>query len=526
MENKEIASYFKLCGQLMELHEENKFKVRSYTNAAFQMSRYGDPIYEMDPMYYGQIPGMGKALMSNLEELLDTERMSVLDELIERTPKGVIEMLSIKGIGPSKVRVIWRDMGIESPGELHYACNENRLVDFKGFGEKTQKAVKESIEFMMEHSKSFHYIKAEPIVEHVIEFVQSTNPEAMVTVVGDAGRKALTLTQLDFVVSNVKELPDFSEISIPIKFHEVSMKEHQIEAFKLGAKPKHLENLTLEGTQTASEVYTKSGIGFIPEEMREGHHEFEWAEKFDESQLITDADLVGCLHNHSTYSDGIHTLQEMARYLKNLGYTYFGICDHSQTAVYAGGLTPFDIIQQHEEIDQLNDEMAPFKILKGIESDILPNGDLDYTNDILATFDFVVASIHSAMKMDEEAATKRLIKAVENPFTSILGHPTGRLLLSRPGYPIDHKKVIDACAANNVSIELNANPMRLDIDWTWIHYCQERNVMVSINPDAHRKEGFHHMKYGVIAARKGGLVKGMCLNALGLAQLQEKFDSK
>jgi DNA polymerase (family X) len=526
MENKEIASYFKLCGQLMELHEENKFKVRSYTNAAFQVSRYVDPIYEMDPMYYGQIPGMGKALMSNLEELLDTERMSILDDLLESTPKGVVEMLSIKGVGPSKVRVIWRDMGIESPGELHYACNENRLVDFKGFGEKTQQAVKESIEFIMEHSKSVHYIKAEPVIEYIIESVQSANPGAKITAVGDAGRKSITLSQLDFVVSNATALPDISEITIQTNFHEVAANDHDIEAFKLSSKPEHLEQLKLGDAKTTQEVYAENGVGYIPEEMREGHREFEWVKKYNESQLITDADLVGCLHNHSTYSDGIHTLQEMARYLNGLGYSYFGICDHSQTAVYAGGLTPFDIIEQHEEIDHLNADMAPFKILKGIESDILPNGDLDYSDDILATFDFIVASIHSAMKMDEEAATKRLIKAVENPYTSILGHPTGRLLLSRPGYPIDHKKVIDACAANNVSIELNANPMRLDIDWTWIHYCQERNVMVSINPDAHRKEGFHHMKYGVIAARKGGLVKDMCLNALGLTELQKKFKTK
>lgn len=213
----------------------------------------------------------------------------------------------------------------------------------------------------------------------------------------------------------------------------------------------------------------------------------------------------------------------MSLYVQSQGLQYFGICDHSKTAVYAGGLKEEDIIRQHEEIDAINRELAPFRVLKGIESDILSDGRLDYADDVLSTFDFVVASVHSAMKMDEEQATARLIKAIEHPATKILGHPTGRLLLSRPGYPIDHRKVIDACAANGVAVELNANPMRLDMDWTWIPYCMECGVMVSINPDAHRMEGIHHMRFGVFSARKGGLVKDMCLNTLSLEALLQHW---
>jgi DNA polymerase (family 10) len=213
----------------------------------------------------------------------------------------------------------------------------------------------------------------------------------------------------------------------------------------------------------------------------------------------------------------------MAVYCKSMGYDYLGICDHSQSAFYANGLKPDRVLQQQEEIDRLNLRLAPFHIFKGIESDILNDGSLDYPEEILSSFDFIVASVHSVLRMDEAKATARLIRAIENPYTTILGHPSGRLLLARPGYPMDVRKVIDACAANGVVIELNANPYRLDLDWRHLPYAIERGVMISINPDAHRKEGYHDMHYGVCVARKGGLEKGMTFNALGLQKMKEHF---
>jgi DNA polymerase (family 10) len=227
------------------------------------------------------------------------------------------------------------------------------------------------------------------------------------------------------------------------------------------------------------------------------------------------------LHNHSTWSDGLNSIEEMARACIDGGYTYFGICDHSRSAGYAGGLSAERVLQQMEEIDALNAKLAPFRIFKGIESDILGDGSLDYEADILARFDMVVASVHSNLKMDEDKATERLIRAVENPYTTILGHPTGRLLLIRRGYPIDHRKVIDACAANGVAIEINAHPYRLDIDWRWLDYCMEKEVMISINPDAHEKSGIHDMQYGLLAARKGLLRRRFCLNALSCAEFEQ-----
>ncbi len=269
--------------------------------------------------------------------------------------------------------------------------------------------------------------------------------------------------------------------------------------------------------KTEEEIYQALKLQYIEPELREGLNEVEFAKENKIPKLIELSDLKGILHNHSTYSDGVHSLKEMADYCKELGYQYLGICDHSKSAFYAQGLNEERVWQQQMEIAKLNKGYGDsFKILSGIESDILNDGNLDYAEDVLKTFDFIVASVHSNLKMTEEKATERLIKAIENPYTSILGHPTGRLLLARPGYPINHKKVIDACAANKVSMELNAHPYRLDIDWRWIWYCLEKNVMVSINPDAHHMEGYHDMKYGVCVARKGMLTKEMCLNALDL----------
>jgi DNA polymerase (family 10) len=251
------------------------------------------------------------------------------------------------------------------------------------------------------------------------------------------------------------------------------------------------------------------------------------AQKNELPKLITFADLKGSLHNHSNWSDGVNTLEEMALYCKDaLKLEYLGICDHSKSAFYANGLNEQRVFAQQQQVNELNKKLAPFKIFKGIESDILNDGALDYGDDVLKTFDFVVASVHSNLRMDKEKATTRLIKAIENPYTTILGHPTGRLLLSRKGYEIDYKKVIDACATNNVVIEINANPLRLDLDWRWHRYALEKGVLLSVNPDAHRKEGFHDMRFGVMAARKGGLTAEKCLNAFSLEEITTYFAKK
>jgi DNA polymerase (family 10) len=273
------------------------------------------------------------------------------------------------------------------------------------------------------------------------------------------------------------------------------------------------------------EVYHQAGLPYTPPELREGLVELNWIQA-GTPPLITLQDLKGVLHNHTTDSDGRQTVEAMAKYCKALGYQYLGITDHSQSAAYAGGLKPAEIRQQHQLIDQLNQELAPFKIFKGIEVDILGDGSLDYSTEILASFDFTIASIHSNLNMDEKTATERLIKAISNPFTTILGHATGRLLLKRPGYPIDHQAVIDACAAYGVIIEINANPWRLDLDWRWVPYAIQQNVWLSINPDAHHQDEVHNMYYGILIGRKGGLTQQHTFNALSRDAVEEHFQKR
>ncbi|WP_317172204.1 PHP domain-containing protein [Hymenobacter sp. BRD67] len=273
-------------------------------------------------------------------------------------------------------------------------------------------------------------------------------------------------------------------------------------------------------------LYEKAGLQYIVPELREGLGEIELAAEHKIPILLQDSDLRGSLHNHSTYSDGSHSLRQMATFLRDAGYEYLGICDHSQAAHYANGLGPERVRQQQREIDELNAELAPFRIFKGIEADILGDGSLDYDEALRDSFDFIVASIHSNLKMDEARATERLLRAIANPHTTMLGHPTGRLLLRRAGYPIDFKAVIDACAQHQVIIEINANPWRLDLDWRWVRYALAQGVQLSINPDAHHTSGYADMRYGVLAGRKGMLTKKMTFNAKSVDEAAAYFAAR
>lgn len=551
MTNKEIASIFKLTGKLTELHDGNEFKVKSYLANSFKIDKLPQPLEKMSAEEIEKIEGIGKGTHAKIDEINKTGTLKDLEELLAKTPVGVLEMLSVKGIGPKKVRTIWKDLEVESVGELLYACYENRLVDLKGFGEKTQQQVIESIEFMQANAAKFHYAKLEPFALQLVELIEKSGFAEKVSQTGDIRRRCIELEKIELLVAEKNNLENFLQGLKELQISELSKQENKItfnmnnsipveiclasdkgfysELFSTTGSAEHIEllgNPDTSGVSSEEEIYQKAGWHFIIPELREGKFEKQLNDQNKLENIVQLSDLRGILHNHTTYSDGVNTLKEMADYCKELGYEYLGISDHSQYAVYAKGLKPEQVIQQHKEIDVLNEQMKPFRIFKSIEADILPDGSLDYNDEILSSFDFVVASVHSAMKMDEEKANVRLIKAIENPHTTILGHPTGRLLLSRPGYPIDHKKIIDACAANKVVIELNANPYRLDIDWTWIPYCMEKGVMVSINPDAHKMEGYHDMHFGTLAARKGGLAKEMTFNALSLPEIEKWFLEK
>lgn len=522
MTNKEISSILKLTGQLMELHGENKFKTKSYANASFQIGRLNEQLSNLNLLQLEATNGIGKSIAAKVHELNTTGELEYLNTYAAKTPSGVLDMLSVKGIGASKVRVLWKEMEIESLGELLQLCEENRLVEVKGFGTKTQEAIKQNIQYRISSEGKFHYAAAASFADDVLTSLRKQFPDIRFELSGALRRKCEIIEQIDIVVcSENNDIIAPLESDIPVVFHACTPQNLGTVLFNTTGNTAHIDALNIpEEASTEEEIYTFNGLPYIEPELREGLNELEWGKNNTLPELISDKDLKGILHNHSTYSDGRNTLEEMAMACRDLGMEYLGIADHSKTAVYAGGLYPKDVLAQHQKIDKLNRELAPFRILKGIESDILYDGSLDYEEEILKTFDFVVASVHSQLKMDKEKANARLIKAIENPYTTILGHPTGRLLLSREGYPIDHHKIIDACAANNVVLEINANPLRLDLDWRHIQYALEKNVLLSINPDAHNVEGYHHMHYGVCVARKGGLTKNMTLNAMSLAEIE------
>lgn len=556
MENKDIAKVFKLLSQLMELHKENPFKIKSIANASFKLDKLPFKLKDKTIAELEKIDGVGKSSAAKITELLETGSLKELEDIITETPAGIIDMLSIKGLGPKKIEIIWNVLHIDTIGELYYACNENRLIEAKGFGLKTQEEIRLAIEFKMANAGRFLYAKIEKLAQVYLTLLQQNlkGIEAEVLITGEFRRKCEIIDSLDYLVVGQNVNPALSELVNQVETSSFTATDNGfllkdmngVTIQIITCLPEEKGNALLKSTgsldhvalvsnllpqdgkfKSEEELYASAGLNYIEPELREGFNEVDLAKNNALPKLVTYQDLVGTLHNHSTWSDGVHSIEEMALHCRDvLKLQYLGMCDHSKTAVYAKGLTIESVLNQQVEIDHLNKKLTPFKIFKGIESDILSDGSLDYPDEILEKFDFVVASVHSAMKMDEEKATARLIKAIENPFTTILGHPTGRLLLARNGYPLDFKKIIDACAANKVVIEINANPLRLDLDWRWHRYAVEKGVLLSINPDAHRKEGFLDMQYGVYVARKGGLSKENCLNAYNLGEIESYFNQK
>ena len=556
MENKPIARTLRLLSQLMELHDENPFKVKSLANAAFKVDKLPYRIAGKNLAEMEKIDGIGKSTATKIVELLETGSITDLTDLLSATPEGIVEMLGIKGIGPKKISIIWHELGIETVGELYYACNENRLIEAKGFGLKTQEDIVKVIEFRMASNGKFLYAQVDTVAGELFQKLTNILPDTIISYSGEFRRCCEIINELSFLVGSADVRPDVETLTQSDILQNLTVNKHTIsgetangllvsisvvsnlsfhyELFAQTGTDEHVQAILSrisddDVKQAGSEetIYKKAGLAFMPPELREGDTFTEKAANNTLPQLITYQNLKGTLHNHSTWSDGVNTLEDMALYCRDqLKLEYLGICDHSKSAFYAKGLSIERVLQQHEEIDHLNKKITGFHIFKGIESDILNDGSLDYPDEILQRFDFIVASVHSNLKMDKEKATARLIKAVENPYTTILGHPTGRLLLSRKGYEFNYQKVIDACAANDVIIEINANPLRLDLDWRWHQYALNKGVKLSVNPDAHRVEGFSDMHYGVLAARKGGLYKEMCLNAFSVEEIKKEFESK
>ncbi len=544
MTNRELARIFNKLGKIMELHGENPFKIRSYSSAYNTIRRFGEPLIDLNREQLLDIKGIGQNIADKVEELKETGQLSTLQKYIELTPSGIVEMLDIKGLGAKKILLIWKEMGIESPGELLYACEENRLIELKGFGAKTQQSLKEQLIYFLDGQGKYLYGHVEAEGIELLELIRSTFSEDNSDLIGTFGRKMpivdgieiLTEVPVEEINEYLLELEEIEEregelfykgtvvlVSTPFIDYATERWNQLASDEYLAAWSEKYPKASL--TVEEATIFESQNLQFIPPESRESALIMEQAATAS-FRLIDFGDIKGVVHNHSTYSDGVHSIKQMADACIDLGYEYLVMSDHSQSAFYADGLKPDRVYQQMEEIDALNESYQDFHIYKSIESDILSDGRLDYEEDLLAKFDIVIASVHSNLKMDEEKAHMRLLNAIANPATRILGHPTGRLLLSRPGYPIDHKLIIDACAEYNVAIELNASPYRLDVDWTWIPYAMERGVLVAINPDAHSIAGIKDIRYGVIGARKGGLTPGLCLNTKSRVAFDQWIGSK
>jgi DNA polymerase (family X) len=535
-DNNQIADAFSLLSKLMDIHAENAFKAKSYAAAAFNIEKLPIQLSEIDPAKISSYKGIGDSAAKKIIEILQTGELKALTELIEKTPPGVIEMLSIKGIGPKKISTIWKEMGIESVGELLYACEENRLTLFKGFGEKTQASVKESIEFFFKNKDIHLYADVEAYALAIDKNLKEHFTADQFELTGEFKRQMEIIHLLEWVttasITDVEILftknnfeltekePFFLIVKGPenilLKFHFTTSDAFGKTLFQTSASEDFLQVWgTVDKVSKEELLFQQKGIAFIPSCLRE---EFTTDPIPD---LIQPSSIKGIIHSHSNWSDGGTTIEAMANHAKENGFEYLVISDHSKSAFYANGLSVERIGEQHKYIDELNNKLKGFRIFKSIEADILNDGSLDYEDDVLATFDLVIASVHSNLKMSEDKAMMRVLNAIENPYTTILGHMTGRLLLSRHGYPLDHKKIIDACVANSVVIELNAHPRRLDIDWRWIDYAVKKGALISIDPDAHALSGYDDIRYGVLAAQKGRLTADKNLSSFSLNEFED-----
>ncbi len=546
MDKKDIAAILKQAGTLMELHGVNPFKARAFLNGARTVERLEEDVAALvDSGGLNEIKGIGKGLAAAIADIVRTGSFPEFEELKNATPEGLLDILRVRGLGAKKVRAIWKKLGITALGELEYACLENRLKDLEGFGEKTQQAVLAGIQQLRRHRDYVHLHRALAAAEEVEAALRESLHVRRFARTGELARfrEVIRDVMLIVAVSSRSGLEDdvrrvmpegevrsgedgFTVITssgIPVELQIVPGEDFGTRQLIGTGSETFLGWLREKGDvesmreENEEDVFARLGLPFVPPELRESPP----ASLPEAKDLVSFEDLRLMLHVHTSWSDGVHSIEEMAKAARDMGFTAIGICDHSRSAFYANGLDEDRLRMQHEEIEALNAKGPGVRILKGIESDIPPDGSLDYPDSILETFDFIVASVHSSFRLSREDQTRRLVTAVRNPFTTILGHPTGRLLLARPGYDVDMDAVLEAAAESNTIIELNANPHRLDLDWRLIPRAKELGVKLAVNTDAHRVEGLRDIRYGVAMARKGAATAEDVVNTWSVERFLE-----
>jgi DNA polymerase (family 10) len=564
--------------RLLELKGENPFKIRAYTNAARALETFSDNFpAAVAENRLAELDGIGDAIAKKISEYVQTGALEYFEKLQAEFPETIFELFEIPGLGGKKVKALYEQLGIRTIAELEVAAKDGRVAELAGFGTKTATNLIQAIERRRKHSGRFLLSDAKIWSDELVEHFQGHPDVSQISPGGSFRRGRETIGDLDILIATkqperiIEHFLQFNPIdrvlargetkaSVLLKCgiqadlrvvanHEfpfalgyfTGSKEHNVvlrgralqngwtlNEYRLAPEPGSKKaSQPIPEIQTEADLYRALGLAYIPPELRENHGEIEAAEKGELPNLIELQNLRGTFHNHTSESDGHNTLREMAEAANQLGLEYLGIADHSKSSFQAHGLDEKSLLRQVEQIRELNKGFdADFRIFSGIECDILRDGHLDFPDEVLAQLDYVVASVHASFTLSEKEMTKRIIRAMENRFVTILGHPTGRLLLSREPYQVDLVEIIKAAQATGTIIELNANPRRLDMDWRYWKLAKEQGVRCAINPDAHSVRGLQDLWFGIKAARKGWLTREDVINCLRLTDVQKPLRKK
>ncbi|HEV3244490.1 MAG TPA: DNA polymerase/3'-5' exonuclease PolX [Chthoniobacterales bacterium] len=589
MTKSQIAEVLQEIATLLELKDENPFKIRAYANAARSLETFGGNLADLqDEEALAKIPGVGKAIAAKIKELAATGSLNYLEELRAEFPAAILDLFSISGLGAKKIKALYEQLHISSIEQLREACESGRVAQLPGFGETTQAKISTAIEQRAKHSGYFQFGQIATEAESLRRDLASRPDALQVGVAGSYRRRREIVRDVDLVVATKKpaaiteffvnhalvesviaqgptktsvrlrsgiqcDLRVVSSAEYPFALNYFTgSKEHNIEMrgralargwtlneYRLARLPPDPKAKKARAGRAVSkstpkiptvreeaDLYRALGLDFVPPELRENCGEFEAAETHSLPRLLEQDNLRGTFHCHTVASDGHNTLEEMVTAAQKLGLEYLGIAEHSKSSIQAHGIDAVKLRSQIAAIRKLNKKSNGFRVFAGVECDILRDGKLDFDDEILSELDFAVASIHSVFNLSEAEMTKRIIRAMENPFITILGHPTGRLLLKRDSYLVDVPAVLEAAAATGTWIELNAAPKRLDLDWRWWPLAKQKGVKCVINPDAHRTERLQDLWFGVGIARKGWLTKSDVMNCLPLGKIESALQAK
>ena len=570
---EKIVTILNQIALILEIKGENAFKIRAYKNGSEIIENYGDDIIQITKDgKLGELKGIGKALASKIEEIVETGKLTYLDKLKLEFPDTFFDLFEISNLGPKKIKKLYDNLQIDSIDKLEASCKNNEISKISGFGKKSVEAILESISFRKSNSKFFRTGDIAPIAESILEFLRQLPQTSQAEIAGSYRRGKEIVHDIDFIVATklpveiINEFTKMPEVAQVIskgktkssvrlnnglqcdlravknsefpfalnyftgsKAHNVKMRSlaikngYSLNEYALNSKTKTNEDVIND----ESDLYKALGLSFIHPALREDQGEVEAAKDASLPNLIQIENLKGTFHNHTTASDGKNSLYEMAEAATDLGLQYLGISDHSKSSVQANGLSDEELLQQVKEIKDFNDRNSnELTIFSGVECDILKDGSLDYNESVLSQLDYCIASVHSSFSLTENEMTQRVIKAIESPHVTMIGHLTGRLLLLRKPYDINVSKIIDACAKNNTIIEINANPRRLDMDWRWWKKAKDKGVKCSINPDAHKIEHFQYLHFGVKIAQKGWLESSDVVNCLPIDEIKKLLKQK